>query len=127
MGKSEAALQAQVDALTKIVTAFVNKPMQKAITGTTYVAKNEGTRVRQTMNTAEVTAKLSELTRSPELKKWDPGSNHRVLRGSDDLDAIEHHGQTRSQDSGQSRQGLRICQRGRADQTALSRIPAPNH
>jgi hypothetical protein len=90
MGKSEAALQAQVDALTKIVTAFVNKPMQKAITGTTYVAKNEGTRVRQTMNSAEVTAKLSELTRSPELKKSDRDLITGYYEGRTNLDAIEH-------------------------------------
>jgi len=90
VAKSESDLQAQVDALTKIVTAFVNKPMQKAITGATYVGKSEEAPARKSMNTAEVTAKLSELTRSPDLKKSDRDLITGYYEGRTNLTAIEH-------------------------------------
>jgi hypothetical protein len=89
--KSEDALQAQVDALTKIVSAFVNKPMQKAITGTTYVAKSEGDApAAKSLNPNEVTAQLSTLTRSPDLKKSDRDLITGYYEGRTKLDAIVH-------------------------------------
>lgn len=89
--KSEAQLlQEQVDALTKIVSAFVNKPMQKAVTGANYVAKSEGEPVRKSLSNAEVTAKLSELTRNPDLKKSDRDAINRYYEGAVKIDAIEH-------------------------------------
>jgi hypothetical protein len=87
--KNESDLQLQVEALTKIVTAFVNKPMQKAITGATYVAKSEDTAPRK-LNSTEVTAKLSELTRSPDLKKSDRDLITGYYEGRTNLTAIEH-------------------------------------
>jgi hypothetical protein len=91
VAKSEAvALQEQVDALTKIVTAFVNKPMRKAVTGATYVAKSEEAAPRKPMSATEVTAKLSELTRDPSLKKSDRETINRFYEGTVKIDAIEH-------------------------------------
>jgi hypothetical protein len=88
--KSEIAdLHAQIEALTKIVTTVVNKPMQKAITGTSYVAKSEEA-PKKPVSPAEITAKLSELTRSADFKKSDRDLVTGFYEGRVNLAAIEH-------------------------------------
>lgn len=85
-------LQEQIEALTKIVSGFVNRPMQKAITGTTYVRKSEdfGGENRKPMSENEITDKLTKLTRDPNLKKSDRDAINRYYEGAVKIDAIEH-------------------------------------
>lgn len=91
VAKSEdvTALEAQIEALTKIVTAFVNKPMQKAITGTSYVTKSEAP-ASKPVTKAEITDKLTQLTRNADLKKSDRELINRYYEGTVNTAAIEH-------------------------------------
>ena len=82
-------LKAQVEAMAKIVSSFVNRPVRKAVTEVGYVAKSEEA-PKKNLSSAEVTAKLSELTRSPDLKKSDREVINRYYEGSVKFDAIEH-------------------------------------
>ena len=88
--KSEGDMQAQINELTKIVNLFVGKPIQKAVTGTSYVAKSEETVEVKSITPAQVTAKLSQLTRSPDLKKSDRDLVNGYYEGTVNVSAIAH-------------------------------------
>jgi len=91
VSKSEADLQMQVEKLTSVLSLFIGKPIQKAVTGTSYVAKSEETEVsHKSITPAQVTAKLSQLTRSPDLKKSDRDLVNGYYEGTVKVDAIAH-------------------------------------
>jgi hypothetical protein len=90
MSKNEADLQAQVEKLTSVLSLFIGKPIQKAVTGTSYVAKSEETVEVKSITPAQVTAKLSQLTRSPDLKKSDRDLVNGYYEGTVKVDAIAH-------------------------------------
>jgi hypothetical protein len=90
MSKNESDLQAQVEKLTSVLSLFIGKPIQKAVTGTSYVAKSEETTEVKSITPAQVTAKLSQLTRSPDLKKSDRDLVNGYYEGTVNVSAIAH-------------------------------------
>jgi hypothetical protein len=70
--KSEADdLRAQLAAMAKVVNLLAGSPVQKAVTGLTYMGKSEPVEDKVVLSQQEVTAKLNVLTRDPSLKKSD--------------------------------------------------------
>lgn len=92
MSKSEAEdIKAQLAEMTKIVNLFVGQPIRKAVTGASYVAKSEENTVEvKSITPAQITAKLAQLTRSPELKKSDRDLVNGYYEGVVKVDAIAH-------------------------------------
>lgn len=92
MSKSEVEdLKAQVAEMSKIVSLFVGQPIRKAVTNTSYVAKSEVSEVEtKSITPAQITAKLSELTRKPDLKKSDRDLVTGYYEGTVKVDAIAH-------------------------------------
>jgi hypothetical protein len=90
--KSEVdAIKVELEKMTKIVNLFVGKPIQKAVTGFNYVDKNGEAGVEtQKITPAQITAKLSQLTRDPDLKKSDRDLINRYYEGNPDVSAIAH-------------------------------------
>lgn len=72
-GKSEADdLRAQLATMAKVVNLLAGQPVQKAVTGLTYMGKSEPVEdTKVVLSQQEVTAKLNVLTRDPSLKKSD--------------------------------------------------------
>jgi hypothetical protein len=90
--KSEVdAIKVELEKMTKIVNLFVGQPIRKAITGFNYVDKNGGAGVETPKITpTQITAKLSQLTRDPDLKKSDRDLVNRYYEGTANVDAIAH-------------------------------------
>lgn len=88
MGKSEnfAAIQAQLEALTKAVTLIVERPVRKAMTGNEFTAQPEA----KPMSKAEVTAILNEKTSDPKLSKADRDLVNAFYDGAVKIDKIAH-------------------------------------
>jgi hypothetical protein len=88
-GKSEVdELRAQLATMAKVVNLLAGTPVQKAVTGLTYMGKSEPVEDKVVLDPAAVTAKLSEITRSPSLKKSDRERITGYYEGTVKLDAI---------------------------------------
>lgn len=84
-------LTESVERLQKALVKIVGQPLQKAVTAQTYVPKTGDVLVeKKNLSKAEVTAKLSEVTRREDLKKSDRALVNRYYEGSVGLEAIEH-------------------------------------
>lgn len=88
--KDYAALQMQLDQLTKAVEIIAGTPIRKAVTSVDYVPRGESPKAESKLSKAEVTAKLSDVTRNPELKKSDRELINAYYDGKVKLDKIEH-------------------------------------
>jgi len=90
--KSEVdAIKVELEKMTKIVNLFVGQPIRKAVTGFNYVDKNgEASVETQKITPTQITAKLSQLTRDPDLKKSDRDLVNRYYEGTANVDAIAH-------------------------------------
>ncbi len=85
----ETELEAQVETLAKALKTVLTTPQRKAVTDLTYLGKGEGSE-QKILTKSEITAKLTELTRKPDLKKSDRDLITRFYEGDVKVDAIEH-------------------------------------
>lgn len=90
INKSEADLQEQVAKLTNVLSMFIGQPIRKAVTGADYVAKSEPEVEVKSITPTEITAKLAQVTRSPDLKKSDRDLVTGYYEGTVKVDAIAH-------------------------------------
>lgn len=97
LGKSEGGLsKSEREELTELkgtvagLLDLLSKPMRKAVTSVDYVPRAEVQEKRKNLSKAEVTAKLSEVTRDPSLKKSDRALVNDYFDGKIDLGQIEH-------------------------------------
>jgi hypothetical protein len=88
--KSEVSdLRAQLEAMAKVVNLLAGQPVQKAVTGLTYMGKGEPVESKKIdLDPRAVTAKLTELTRNPGLKKSDRERITGYYEGTVKIDAI---------------------------------------
>jgi hypothetical protein len=89
-GKSEVNdLRLQLEQMAKVVNLLAGQPVQKAVTGLTYMGKSEPVEENKVvLNPAQITAKLSQLTRDPSLKKSDRERITGYYEGVVKIDAI---------------------------------------